>query len=81
MNKETKELLAEAMHKAWSDWMWWMLEVSEEKDGSVVIPPDKVERWKRQSVTLYKDLSEEEKQSDRDVVDKYILKIICSDEK
>ena len=47
----------------------------EEEDGSVTIPKDLVDRWKRQMETSYNDLSEKEKASDRDEAAK-IEKII-----
>ena len=43
------------------------------EDGSCIIPKDKVERWTKQMNTDYKDLSESEKQSDRDIVKKFKL--------
>jgi hypothetical protein len=44
-------------------------------DGSVTIPADKVERWSRQMKTIYADLTEKERESDRDQADKIILSI------
>jgi hypothetical protein len=44
----------------------------ENKDGTVTILKDKVNRWKRQSKTDYKDLSNKEKESDRKEVRKFI---------
>lgn len=38
------------------------------ENGEIIIPADKVERWTRQMNTHYGELSEAEKQSDRDVV-------------
>ena len=66
------EHLSSAEHDKWASWMNYLFEVSvENEDGSVTIPKDKVERWKRQCATHYLDLSEREKQSDRDVVIEY----------
>lgn len=61
-----KEALAAYAHNLWTKWMTWVFEVStENEDGSVTIPLDKVLRWKRQMDTPYTLLSEEEKESDR----------------
>ena len=73
---ELTELLAEKEHAGWSHWMTYLFSVSEARpDGSVVIPTHLVERWQRQSMTGYADLSEREKQSDRRQVE-HILPII-----
>jgi hypothetical protein len=41
-------------------------------DGSWTMPADKVERWKRQMNTEYRDLSDSERESDRHQADKVI---------
>jgi len=57
--------VAAIQHEIWSHWIKYLFEVSvPNKDGSVTIPAQKVERWKRQMETAYEDLSEKEKQSD-----------------
>ena len=77
MTEDNKvEVLADYAHKAWSGWMIYLFKkASENKDGSVTIPSDLVERWKRQSITEYKDLPEKEKDSDR-VEAKEILSVL-----
>lgn len=61
-----KERLANYAHGAWSGWMKYLFSCSDlMEDGSVRIPPDKVERWSRQASTSYRDLPEDEKESDR----------------
>lgn len=68
-----KEVLAEYAHNAWSGWMEYLFSLSEKtKEGSVVIPKEKVERWKKQIYTLYKDLPEPEKESDREQAQKIL---------
>jgi hypothetical protein len=68
-----REQLADYAHDAWSGWMEYLFEKSKENsDGSVTIPTELVKRWKRQLNTSYKDLSEKEKNSDRDEADKMI---------
>ena len=74
--KELIEQLADKEHASWANWMKYLFDISNENpSGSVTISPDYVERWKRQVKTEYKDLSEREKQSDRDEVS-HILPII-----
>jgi len=67
------EKLADLMHQQWCGWMEYLFSVSvENEDGSVTIPADKVSRWKRQMLTSYFLLPEEEKVSDRIEADKLI---------
>lgn len=71
-----KEEIADAQHEIWSHWMKYLFsQCTENSDGSISIPKDKVERWKRQMKTDYKDLSEKEKQSDLEQADK-IIKLV-----
>jgi hypothetical protein len=67
------EVLAEVEHKRWSRWMKYLFGVSKlNDDGSVTIPMAFVKRWTRQMNTDYKNLTEEEKESDRKEVDRTI---------
>jgi len=60
------EALANVQHAIWSHWMNYQFRICHRnEDGSVTIPTDMVERWKRQMATGYADLSEREKDSDR----------------
>ena len=71
------ESLSAYAHDAWSGWMKYMFEKSVlNSDGTLTIPKWAVERWSRQMNTLYSDLPEEEKESDRDEADR-MLSIIC----
>lgn len=75
-----REALAELCHQQWSGWMQYLFEKSFARDdGSVVIPPDLVKRWKRQLSTPYKNLSKKEQNSDRTEADKFIALIRGSD--
>lgn len=71
-----KEEIAEVQHEIWSHWMrYFFSQCQSNKDGSVTVPSDKVERWKRQMETNYSNLTDKEKISDLEQADK-VLKII-----
>ena len=62
-----RERVADTQHKIWSHWMEHLFSVGgTNPDGSYVIPADKVARWKKQMETPYSELSEEEKERDRE---------------
>ena len=68
-----REQLADYAHEAWAGWMVYLFEKSiHNEDGTVTIPKWAVDRWKRQTITKYLDLPEEEKESDRNEADKMI---------
>lgn len=56
-----REKLAELEHDQWSAWMKHML---------MNLTQENLMRWKRQMITPYSDLSEAEKESDREWADK-----------
>ncbi|MGH3299844.1 MAG: hypothetical protein ACRDP7_49475 [Trebonia sp.] len=67
------EKLADAEHERWSHWQRHVHSKCERADdGSLVIPAHLVERWERQISTPYSALSEEEKESDREQVRRYL---------
>lgn len=73
---ELIEALADKEHASWSHWQSYLFSVCEQhEDGSMTIPAALVDHWERQIATPYADLSEREKQSDRNEVAK-ILPII-----
>ncbi len=70
---DLRELFAEEAHKAWSGWMEYLFSKSEANDpGEVIIPAWAAERWRRQAVTPYSELPEDEKKSDREEADRYL---------
>lgn len=70
------EELAKKEHESWSHWMNYLFSrCSQTADGSMIIHPDLVKRWQRQAETPYADLTEREKQADRNRVN-LILPII-----
>jgi hypothetical protein len=67
----TREQLADISHEIWSSWTRWQFSVcTPNADGSLTIPASLVERWTRQMNTPYAELSEREKDSDREQADK-----------
>ncbi|MCP6727358.1 MAG: hypothetical protein KJI69_05115 [Patescibacteria group bacterium] len=75
-HEETKENLAKLEHDQWSHWMDYMFTCGIFNiDGSFTLPKEKVERWKRQMETKYKDLPEAEKESDREWANKALKAI------
>lgn len=67
------EILAKIQHDIWSHWMKYLFSVSmAHEGGTATISAENVERWTRQMGTAYDDLSEREKQSDRDVVMQFL---------
>ncbi len=66
------EQLAAIEHERWADWQKYVHEQCRKNAfGSLVIPAELVKRWERQIATSYADLSEREKEADRDQVYRY----------
>lgn len=70
-----RERLAEYAHEAWSGWMKYLFEKSEDTCDFLIVPPGLRDRWKRQMAAAYKDLPENEKESDRKEADR-VIKIV-----
>jgi hypothetical protein len=67
------ETLAAAEHDRWSHWQRYMHEQCRPSDdGSLTIPPNLVARWTKQMSAPYSELTEDEKESDREQVRRYI---------
>lgn len=67
------ERLATIEHDRWSHWQRYMHgKATRQHDGSLLIPPDLVRQWERQLATPYAELSENERESDREQVRKYL---------
>lgn len=70
------EQLADKEHDSWARWMRSLFSKCQPNaDGSMTIPTNLVVRWHRQMRTPYADLSEQEKESDREEV-RLILPLI-----
>ena len=67
------EVLAAVEHERWSHWQRYLHSRCERgEDGSLTIPPALVSRWEQQMSTPYSQLSEDEKESDREQVRRYL---------
>jgi len=75
---ELLETLASVEHERWSHWQRYMHSkcVSQGDDGALLIPADLVKQWEKQIATPYSELSNEEKESDREQVRKYLPLIV-----
>ena len=66
------EFQADIEHEIWSSWMRYMFTCGTfNDDGTWTMPADKVERWQLQMDTAYSELTEREKESDREQVRKH----------
>lgn len=83
--EKNMEALAAKQHEIWAHWMKYLFSKCKDErrlksermqtyysTGNLIIPKDLVERWQRQVETPYAELSEKEKESDREQVRKFI---------
>ena len=75
---ELLEDLASIEHERWSHWQSYMHSkcVPQGDSGALLIPAELVKQWEKQIATPYSKLSEEEKESDREQVRKYLPLIV-----
>jgi hypothetical protein len=67
------ETLAAIEHERWAHWQRYMHSKGvRQPDGSLLVPSELVQRWDEQIETAYAALSEQEKESDREQVRKYL---------
>ncbi len=73
MNKNKLfEELSNIEHQRWVGWQKYMHSLCiKNQDGSLTIPKESVDHWTKQINTPYQNLSEREKESDRDEVRRY----------
>lgn len=70
---ELLELLAAAEHERWARWQQYLHDQCEVRiDGALVIPAELAIRWATQIATPYERLSEDERESDREQVRRYL---------
>jgi hypothetical protein len=73
LSEDLLEQLAAIEHERWSHWQRYMHEKAHRNDdGSLTLPADLVSRWDRLMSTPYSHLTEEERESDREQVRRYI---------
>jgi len=66
------EKLADIEHQRWSDWQSYVhSKCKRDAEGNLIIPAELVKHWEYQISTSYANLSEEDKQKDRDQVMRY----------
>lgn len=67
------EQLAAIEHERWAHWQKYLHQKCiRHPDGSLTIPSELVKKWERQISTAYAQLSDEEKESDREQVQRYL---------
>ncbi len=67
------ERLASIEHERWSHWQRYLHDQGDRRDdGSLLLSGDLIERWEKQIATDYADLSDQEKESDREQVRRYL---------
>jgi hypothetical protein len=72
-DSELLEQLASIEHERWSHWQRYMHgKATRNLDGSLTIPADLVTRWERLMETPYARLTNEERESDREQVRRYL---------
>ena len=70
---EVREKLSALCHGQWAGWkVYQFSKGTYNADGSWTMPKWAVDRWTRQMKTPYRELSEDEKESDRIEADKFI---------
>ena len=70
------EDLASIEHERWAHWQHYLHGKGiRQPDGSLLLPAELVSRWEAQIATPYAELSEGEKQSDREQIHRYLPRI------
>ena len=73
------DALASIEHQRWAHWQQYVHSRGQRgPDGSLILPAELVNRWESQINTAYQDLSEAEKESDREQVRRYLPLIAAS---
>lgn len=75
--EQTVDRLAAIEHERWAHWQRYVHDQCvRQEDGSLVIPAELAARWEAQIETPYAELTEQEKESDREQVQRYLPTII-----
>lgn len=73
MSDELREALSDVSHEIWSHWMRYLFTTLDTTpECGAVIPHERLSRWHRQMHTPYNELTEAEKDSDREQADKIL---------
>lgn len=73
----TVEQLAAIEHERWAHWQQYVhQQCKRQDDGSLVIPAELAARWQAQIETPYAELTEREKDSDREQVRRYLPVVV-----
>jgi spore cortex formation protein SpoVR/YcgB (stage V sporulation) len=73
VKEELLETLAAIEHQRWADWQKYVHSKGKEyRDNTFRLPHDLYRQWERQIATPYAELSEAEKESDREQVRRYL---------
>jgi len=71
------DTLADIEHERWAHWQKYMHNKGvRQPDGSLLIPAKLVSQWDRQLETPFAALSDDEKDSDREQVRKYLPAVV-----
>lgn len=69
LDKNLLELLSAQEHQRWASWQKYLHEKCiKNEDGSLTIPKESVDWWEMEIKTSYNNLTEEQKESDRNEV-------------
>lgn len=72
-DRDLIEGLAAIEHERWAHWQRYLhARCTPGPDGSLIIPASDVRKWTEQMNASYSDLSEAEKDSDREQVERYL---------
>lgn len=67
------EQLATIEHERWAHWQRYMhSKCIRQPNGSLLLPSELVARWEKQMNTSYSELDEQERESDREQVRRYL---------
>lgn len=78
-SEELIDVLAAIEHERWSHWQRYLhSQCDVGPDGSLTIPSEVASRWTEQMSTPYAELSEQEKESDRSQVRRYLPTIVAA---
>lgn len=71
----TRDEKAKAAHDIWAHWMKYMFSLCVNTGGDIdaQIPKEKIKQWQRLMNTEFEDLTEQEKKSDYEIADKYLM--------